>query len=389
MSGNFDDSNRDVSNIHPDHHPQSQRQVQSQSERYTNPEEYSNYTGRNEQLVDTIDGDIHMYNNMGPTSWWRNDKIYPQQSRLHNSVLLRVFLRIVPLLLLVGGCLAAAYYYNSASQFFTGLNASNNGSVHTSSLNNGTIPVFAVNGHPTLIVNDTIGAVFVHPGPDNQISVRVNKSRWRMGPIGQLQSNEPIVQYSQQGNVVTIGVKSQSDSMHDTPHWNLNISVPASSDVRVTTGTGDIGVVSVDGQVSLSTSSGDIGMGGIRGAMILNTQEGSIHGRGLRGSMVAHTGTGDIELEHANLQGQTSLTTDSGNISIDGVIKPGGNYQIMSGNGDVELFLPESASFRQTISTDTGNVRNAFGNGATVGSEPYANLSIHTGNGNILLNSYS
>jgi hypothetical protein len=202
----------------------------------------------------------------------------------------------------------------------------------------GAIPVaqtFFVQGAPTIVVNGGGGSVHIHAGDTNQVLISTR-------------DGSPV-QTTQNGNIIDIGTDSSFDSFGDNEQ-NLDITVPTASDLQIQSGSGDIQIEGVNGQMTLTTDSGD------------------------------------VQLQHTLLQGDSSIQTDEGDITVQGNIDPQGNYQFQTNSGDVKLTLPEDSSFHFVPSTALGNIENGF-EGTQDNNSPGPLLKITTASGDISVQS--
>ncbi len=199
---------------------------------------------------------------------------------------------------------------------------------------------FNVTGQNTLVVNDNSGAIHIQSGPANSIVVQPDNNSFF-----NTHNNSNPINYSQQGNTVSISAQSGSQflGMQDT---GLNITVPDGTILRINGDSGDVNISNFNGQVSTTTSSGD------------------------------------ISIDHSQLQGRTNIQTDSGDISMNGSFDPNGNYQFQTQSGDVDLQVPFNSSLQLSTSTNSGDISNDFDHNA-IGNDPRAPLFIRTDSGDI------
>jgi hypothetical protein len=198
----------------------------------------------------------------------------------------------------------------------------------------GAIPAaqnFFVTGAPTLVVNAGSGSVHIHTGDTGRVLVAT--------------SDGPPVQTQQDDNIIDVGSGSTSASLLDN-NQDLDITVPVASNLEIRTGSGDVSIEGVSGQITLSTDSGD------------------------------------VELQHTLLQGESSITSNDSKITVQGGLDLQGSYQFQTGSGDVELTLPQDSAFHLIPSTTSGSIENGFeGRPGNNSSGPL--LKINTDSGDI------
>ena len=256
---------------------------------------------------------------------------------------------------------------------------------------------FTINGHGSLVINDSSSTFHIHEGTTDQVIVQGNE--YAYGLISSLNSIQ--VQYAQQNNIVTLNANEGWD-MLGSSGINFDITVPANLDVTIHGGSTDVDMTHIDGQVKadissgnlhldnvngsldLNTASGDIAIADERGAVNAHTSSGNIHISQLTGPVDLSTSSGDITLDQAQISGKDQLQTSSGNISFDGTLDPLGSYQMNTSSGDIKLSLPANSAFQLTTATDSGDINNDF-NSSTVGNAPQAPLTLKTSSGNITL----
>lgn len=115
------------------------------------------------------------------------------------------------------------------------------------------------------------------------------------------------------------------------------ITVPARSDLEVTTGDGDVEVGSFEGAHRIRTGDGDIAIAELSGPRIeIHTGDGDVRARRLdAGTVRVQTGDGDLALQE--VAGTCSVQTGDGDVSL-GVARFEG-LSIRTGDGDVVVAL--------------------------------------------------
>jgi Putative adhesin len=214
-----------------------------------------------------------------------------------------------------------------------------------------------VSGSPNVSVATGSGYIHLNPGSDSQIHIvaHVRSSRGWMGGGGdvdsriqQIVSNPPIVQ---SGNDITIGERHNND-LYRNINIDYEITLPKTSAVSATTGSGDVQVQDVGASVKAQSGSGYVRVHGVQGPSTLGTGSGDIE--------LQQTGPGDVKAE-----------TGSGSIRLQGVA---GALKASTGSGDIDAQGQPTADWRLT--TGSGSVRLAVGNA-------HFNLDADTGSGGI------
>ena len=194
------------------------------------------------------------------------------------------------------------------------------------------------------------GDVEVRTGNSSQVQVtgHIRASEWFGGnveeKIKRLEANPPI---QQSGNDIRIGHIDDPELRH-----NISISyevvVPAETDLRVQSGSGDQTVEGIRGPLDVSagsgglkisaigdrvhaeTGSGDIDIDRVKGNVHAKTGSGSIDASDIAGAFEADTGSGHITLQQT-APGSVRVDTGSGGMELHGVQ---GSLEAKAGSGD-------------------------------------------------------
>lgn len=235
------------------------------------------------------------------------------------------------------------------------------------------------------------GNVEIRTGTAGQVHVtgRIRAGEWFRGnveeKIKRIEANPPI---QQNGNDIHIG-------RIDDPELRRNISisyevvVPAETDLRVQSGSGDQKVDGIRGPLEVSsgsgglkisaigdrvqaeTGSGDIDIDRVKGNVHAKTGSGSIDANDIAGAFEADTGSGRITLQQTapgsvrvdtgsggmelhGVRGSLEAKAGSGDIQADG--SPTGAWNVHTGSGGVQLKLPSDAAFDLDAHTSSGSI---------------------------------
>src|SRR6185437_7404109 len=235
------------------------------------------------------------------------------------------------------------------------------------------------------------GDVEVRTGNSNQVRVtgHIRASEWFGGnveeKIKRLEANPPI---QQSGNDIRIGHIDDPELRH-----NISISyeevVPAETDLRMQSGSGDqkvegirgplevnsgsggLKISSIGDRVHAETGSGDIDIERVKGNVHAKTGSGSIDASDIAGAFEANTGSGRITLRQTapgsvrvdtgsggmelhGVQGSLEAKAGSGDIQAEG--SPTGAWNVHTGSGGVQLKLPSDAAFDLDAHTSSGSI---------------------------------
>jgi Putative adhesin len=240
--------------------------------------------------------------------------------------------------------------------------------------------VFNVTGQitPTIVINDNNGAIHVQSS-NNQYNITVQSST-NSSLFGNPNNLPVTYNQSQDGNTINIKAPDIGQGSVD-----LQVTVPQGANLQLQTNSGDINVTGVDGQMTLTTDSGNI----------------DASNDVINGTSTITTNAGDITAKQTMLSDQATISTTSGDINFNGTIGTTGTYQFKTDNGSVDLTVPSAPAFHVDASTTSGSINSSdfpavqksdLGSGAKAtgdvgGSSPQpgAKLIINTGNGDINL----
>lgn len=248
-----------------------------------------------------------------------------------------------------------------------------------------------VTGPVHLDLSTGSGSVEVRTGNSNQVQItgRIRAGEWFGGDaqakIKRIEANPPI---QQSGNEIHIGRIDDPDLRHNIS-ISYDVVVPAETDLRVQSGSGDQTVEGIRGPLEVSagsgslkisaigdrvhaeTGSGDIDIDRVKGNVRAKTGSGSIEANGIAGAFEGDSGSGPITLQQTapgsvrvdtgsggmelhGVTGSLEAKAGSGNIQADG--SPTGAWSVHTGSGEVKLKLPSDAAFNLDAHTSSGSI---------------------------------
>ena len=240
-----------------------------------------------------------------------------------------------------------------------------------------------VTGTPSVVVETGSGDVHVVVGSSNQVTVmgKVHSGHWGWGNGGddklvqQIVQNPPI---HQSGNAIEIKESNSGESWTKSLFNGHNISidyditVPKGTDLKATSGSGNVRVEGVSGPLRGETGSGDVVASGILGDSQLETGSGNIHVQNASGTLKLNTGSGDIRVTQSTIR-DTKAETGSGNIELDAVQgplraetgsgditakgMPNADWYLQTGSGNIDLTIPPSTKFTLDARSDSGSIK--------------------------------
>jgi len=207
---------------------------------------------------------------------------------------------------------------------------------------------YAISGHANLTLTTDDGEVNVSGADQKQIVAKVTTWGWKIGP------NDVNIEESQVGDNVTITVK--------TPHWifgwghkgiRIDLVVPRDLDANIRTADGNVSVEGAGGNLRVETADGNVTTQSLRGNIQVHTGDGNITGQGFDGSLEAQSGDGNM-----TVQGRfdtVHVKSGDGNVEVDAAngSKVAARWEILSGDGRVEIRLP--ANLQADLNATTGD----------------------------------
>ena len=122
----------------------------------------------------------------------------------------------------------------------------------------------------------------------------------------------------------------------------LELRVPSGCDIDVQSRNGSIMVKDAEGKLTLHTESGNIAAIAIRGTLDIESGHGDLQVDGTVTAVILHTRTGNVAAQ------------------IDPGSRMNSNWVLRTGDGNVDLRLPEDFSAELDINSGDGNVRLDF-----------------------------
>ncbi len=229
---------------------------------------------------------------------------------------------------------------------------------------------FTVSGKPDVKVETDDGDVTVRAGEAKVIEARVETVGWRISP------DEVRVTDRQSGDRVELEVRlprHHGGFGHRSIKIDLTVPLELNADFR----TGD----------------GNVSLQGVRGETRVTTGDGNVEAQGLDGIFEASTGDGNVRV--SGRFDRLSIKSGDGRIAaeINSGSKMASDWSVRSGDGDVELRLPEGFAADVDLHTGDGHIdvdvpitaSGAIGSSEIRGKMNGGGLTlrVHTGDGSI------
>ena len=255
-----------------------------------------------------------------------------------------------------------------------------------------------VTGAVDLDVTTGAGNITIHSGDASRVEIRATihaGENWRDSDkdaesrVQYLEQHPPI---EQNGNTITVGHIEDRELMRNisisydivTPAQTRLHSATGSGNQSVeglagpaelSSGSGDVRLNEIGGDVTARTGSGGITISGVKGILRASSGSGEIRADQISGAITASTGSGDVRLTQSGagdvevstgsgtvevngVKGGVQIGTGSGNITAEGT--PTGNWRLHTGSGELTVELPQQTSFELYAHTSSGNIESKF-----------------------------
>ncbi|MGD0126508.1 MAG: DUF4097 family beta strand repeat-containing protein [Terriglobia bacterium] len=239
---------------------------------------------------------------------------------------------------------------------------------------------FELNGRADLRVETNDARVQVEVWERSEIDARVISEGMRLGVWGGSEDHRVRVRDFQSGNNVELEVRIPNTGWIfgvNTRSVRIEIKLPREASLDIHSGDGDLSVRGLKGEINLSTQDGRIEADSIDGALRATSGDGNMHVQGRFDSLSLKTGDGTISARI--MQGSQMESA----------------WSVRSGDGDVEISLPDDFSADLDVHTGDGRITSDLPitlhgspdqsslRGTLKGGGPV--LSVHTGDGSIHL----
>jgi putative adhesin len=214
-----------------------------------------------------------------------------------------------------------------------------------------------------------IGDITVTEGTGTQVEVRAEKilRQGRASDIG--------FKVSRAGGAVTICAVFDDDDTcdedgyrSDRRNWGRNyrppslavtIRVPAGVRLSTKSGNGDVSVSGAYAEAIAGSGNGKVRVSGTAGEVEASSGNGEVTVENVRGPVTANSGNGDIRV--TTVQGPVSASSGNGDLLVRMTeLKAADDMQFTTGNGRIEVTVPEGFNADIDASTANGGIRTDF-----------------------------
>jgi DUF4097 and DUF4098 domain-containing protein YvlB len=204
-------------------------------------------------------------------------------------------------------------------------------------------------GSTVSIINQR-GTITVKPANGRQVIISANPA-----------SDKVEVDASQSGSRINLRTHSVNKANGNEGNVDYDVQLPPDTSITIDSGSGDIRVENVRGNVTVDSEEGQVEIRGVTGGFV---QVQSVNG----GITVQNVQKGRVQLTSmgGNLQlngvsgSNVSAKSTTGSITFNGDFAGGGDYLLANHSGDISVTLPASASIDLTARSIQGSVENDF-----------------------------
>ena len=201
-------------------------------------------------------------------------------------------------------------------------------------LANSDIQEFTTQNMTDLVVDNSKGNVRIIVTRDNKARVKTEKKAFNKNCSSDFRrTDKKLIVSVNDGNSFFSGAECD---------YNLEIQIPSKTNIKLSTGRGDVEIIGTEGDIDFSTGKGDIDIKATVKTLIGKSGMGNVEAQGLNGSVDLKTGNGFVKVTYTSVPEK-------------------GTAIIKTGTGDVTVFMPKESSIRADLKTGTGNKINEVG----------------------------
>lgn len=222
---------------------------------------------------------------------------------------------------------------------------------------------FTVTGTPRVTLDTFNGAIEVHSWDRAEVEVVIDKQAQDDALLEQI-----VVEQTQEGDAVTLRVTGPARAEHSgivlgvsmSPRAVLRVSLPKAATLELKSGDGSITVEDITGSLTLQSGDGSIVGARLSGDVRARTDDGSIRMREVTGKVDVETLDGSIVV-NGTLTHVRAVTGDgSVRVGADRGSVLGDDWNLETGDGSVQVRLPEGLEAVIDASTSDGVIRSSY-----------------------------
>lgn len=213
------------------------------------------------------------------------------------------------------------------------------------------IKKFNTSSSGNLIIKDFNGNIAILGNAKNKILVK----RKTFINVFSKEKAKSIVEHSmnikdseEENGTKTIFVESIIDTINQL-NDNLEINLPNTFSIAIRSNTGNLSILSIQGEINISNGCGNIDLKNLSGKFSILSSDGNVTGSHISGNVSITSENGSIQLEY--LQGTLNAKTSAGDIKAENIK---GNITAKTYNGAIDLF--NIAGQKIYVQTNNGNL---------------------------------
>lgn len=234
---------------------------------------------------------------------------------------------------------------------------------------------FTVGAKPELRIDAKDGNVNISTWDKNQINVHVITEGYKIGP------HDVRIEDRQSGDSVEVDLMIPNEYCFMCIHMHrsirVEVRVPRPADLDLHTGDGNITGGRTQGMLRIRTGDGNVELSELDGNLRAETGDGNVRVQGRFDGLDVHTGDGNVVTEVASgskMSSSWSVRTGDGNVELSLPDDFSADLNLRTGDGRITLDMPVQVSGSLSRSYVHGKLNNG---GST--------LDVHTGDGSIHL----
>ncbi|MES2176509.1 MAG: DUF4097 family beta strand repeat-containing protein [Gemmatimonadota bacterium] len=229
----------------------------------------------------------------------------------------------------------------------------------------------AVPARALFTVRNYNGPIDVRPSTGSTAEMRAEKRTGRNG--GDIRDVAFEVSTSSNGDVTICSTFRNNNPCDDRrnsrddddDNWRrtvtvaMTILVPRGTEVKVSSGNGEVSVMNVGGDVQATTGNGRVRVENTDGTVRVQTGNGDVDVRGAKGPVRVGTGNGRVNVSTS--EGPVEARTGNGDIDVSMTrLTAKEDMSFSSGSGTVRVTLPSGYNGELDATTGNGEIRSDF-----------------------------
>jgi len=208
---------------------------------------------------------------------------------------------------------------------------------------------FDTTANPRIVLSNLMGQVVIKGWDRQQAHVIYSTT----SPLVSVDIDQlPLDGAAEKLHLTTRVLSPQATGVDKTVSYSLDVPMDASVEIR--NNEGRVEIEKLQGDALLDSSGGAISVADIAGRVVANSIDGSIEILRSTGKIEATSICGDLRFVGAKGSALRAQTT-SGKIVYEGDFMADGEYSFRNYSGNIDLFLPPSASFELNRTLVRGN----------------------------------